>query len=211
MARTQSSSFTNSCGRIGTPRSGSVFDIELIENVRGFVSIAVSGKSAKALFADESGGHRWQRVPPTDKRGRVQTSTVTVAVLDPDVASGAPLDTRDVEISTSRGGGPGGQNRNKIESCVVAVHKPSGLTVKIDNERSQHQNKATALKVLAARLYDAQRSKAIAEQDNARRQQVGTGMRGDKVRTYRAQDDQVNDHRTGKHWRLSDWVKGAWR
>lgn len=169
-----------------------------------------AGKGVKQLFKNEPGGHRWQRIPPTEKRGRVQTSTVTVAVLDPDVPMNAPLDVKDVEITTARGSGPGGQNRNKTESCVIAVHKPSGISVRIDNERSQHQNKASALKLLAAKLYESEREKAFNERERDRKQQVGSGMRGDKVRTYRTQDDQVNDHVTGQKWRLKDWIRGDW-
>lgn len=191
-------------------RHGGVFDVDVIDERPGLIQFAAMGLGSKATFANEGGGHRWQRVPPTEKRGRVQTSTVTVAVLDPDVAVGQALNQRDVDITTTRGTGPGGQNRNKTDSCVIAVHRPSGMTVRIDNERSQHQNKAMAFKVLAARLYEAERDKVAAEREKDRRQQVGTGMRGDKVRTYRTQDDQVNDHRTGQRWRLQDWTRGIW-
>lgn len=161
-------------------------------------------------FAGESGGHRWQRVPPTERRGRVQTSTVTVAVLDPDAVSGVVLDPSDVELTVTRGSGPGGQARNKTETCVIATHRPSGLTVRIDNERSQHQNKAMAMRVLAARLYQVERDKVVADKNDDRRRQVGTGQRGDKVRTYRTQDDQVTDHRTGVKSRLTKWYSGDW-
>lgn len=130
--------------------------------------------------------------------------------MDPDAVAGAPIDAKDVDITTSRGSGPGGQNRNKIESCVVAVHRPSGLQVRIDSERSQHQNRATAMQVLSARLYDMQREQAAAARAADRRQQVGSGQRGDKVRTYRTQDDQVIDHRTGVKLRLSKWYGGDW-
>ncbi len=191
------------------PRGG-VFDVELLDERPGYVQAMITGRGAATTFSSEGGGHRWQRVPPTEKRGRVQTSTVTVAVMDPDAVAGAPIDVRDVEISTSRGSGPGGQNRNKIESCVVAVHRPSGLQVRIDSERSQHQNKATALRVLSARLYDQQREQALAGRNVERRQQVGSGQRGDKVRTYRTQDDQVIDHRTGVKLKLSKWYSGDW-
>jgi peptide chain release factor 1 len=189
---------------------GGVFDIEVIDQRPGLVTLAVSGVGARQTFQHEGGGHRWQRIPPTEKRGRVQTSTVTVAVLDPDAVLGQALDLRDVEIVTARGSGPGGQNRNKTESCVVATHRPSGLQVRIDNERSQHQNKAMAYKVLAARLYETERGRVSAARDDARKQQVGTGQRGDKVRTYRTQDDQVTDHRTGVKMRLSRWYNGDW-
>lgn len=182
----------------------------MIDQRPGLVQVAVSGAGARATFQNEGGGHRWQRVPPTEKRGRVQTSTVTVAVLDPDAVVGQALSYQDVEITTTRGSGPGGQNRNMTDSCVIATHRPSGLQVRIDNERSQHQNKAMAFKVLAARLYESEREKQVALREKDRRQQVGTGMRGDKVRTYRTQNDQVNDHRTGQRWRLQDWCRGIW-
>lgn len=189
---------------------GGVFDLELIDDRFGLVTCVVNGPGCRALFANESGGHRWQRIPPTEKRGRVQTSTVTVAVLDPDAVAGQTFNYSDVEIVTARGSGPGGQNRNKTESCVIATHKPTGLQVRIDNERSQGQNKATAYKVLAARIYDAERERLATTKNDDRRQQVGSGQRGDKIRTYRTQDDQVTDHRTGMKTRLSRWYNGDW-
>lgn len=196
--------------RTSTLRPGGVFDVEVIDDRPGIIQFIVTGEGARSTFQNEGGGHRWQRVPPTEKRCRVQTSTVTVAVLDPAVVVGQALNYNDVDITTTRGSGPGGQNRNKTDSCVIATHRPTGLSVRIDNERSQHQNKATAYKVLAARLYEAERERLFTQREADRRQQVGSGMRGDKVRTYRSQDDQVNDHRTGQRWRLQDWVRGIW-
>jgi peptide chain release factor 1 len=114
-----------------------------------------------------------------------------------------------VEIATSRGSGPGGQNRNKIESCVTATHVPTGLSVRIDM-KSQHQSKAMALKVLAGRLYQLEREKADAARAAERAQQMGSGMRGDKIRTYRTQEDQVTDHRTEQKWNLTKWLRGDW-
>lgn len=191
-------------------RRGGVFEAELIDERPGMVTVAFSGNGARQTFQHESGGHRWQRIPPTEKRGRVQTSTVTVAVFDPDAISGKPLTYQDVDIETARGSGPGGQKRNKTESCVIITHKASGLVVRIDNERSQSQNKAMAMKLLAARLYEADREQARLAKETDRKQQVGTGQRGDKVRTYRTQDDQVTDHRTGLKSRLSRWYNGDW-
>lgn len=200
----------SSCGPTATQRLGGVFEVQLIDVRPGLVTCAVVGPGSKALFANEGGGHRWQRIPPNEKRGRVHTSTVTVAVLDPDSVAGQALDPKDVEIVTARGSGPGGQSRNKTESCVIATHRPSGLQVRIDNERSQHQNKAMAFKVLAARLYDVERERLDAQRRKDRLTQVGSGQRGDKVRTYRTQDDQVTDHRTGVKLRLSTWYDGNW-
>ena len=193
-----------------TWQRGGVFEAELIDERPGMVTVAFSGVGAKQVFQHESGGHRWQRIPPTEKRGRVQTSTVTVAVFDPDTVVGKQLSYQDVDIATARGSGPGGQNRNKTESCVIVTHKATGLQVRIDNERSQQQNKALAMKVMAARLYDAERERQRAAKETDRKQQVGTGQRGDKVRTYRTQDDQVTDHRTGLKTRLSRWYNGDW-
>lgn len=191
-------------------RPGGVFDVQLIDERPGLVTFAVVGAGATVLFANEAGGHRWQRIPPTEKRGRIQTSTVTVAVLNPDTVVGQSLNHSDVEIVTTRGSGPGGQNVNKVESCVIATHRPTGIQVRIGNERSQHQNKAMAFKVLAARLYEAERERAFAQRVKERREQVGSGQRGDKVRTYRTQDDQVTDHRTGLKFRLGKWCNGDW-
>lgn len=188
----------------------SFFEIVLIDERSGFISFTVTGNSAKKIFQNECGGHRWQRIPPTEKRGRIQTSTVTVAVLDPLDVTGAKLDLNDVEFSTTKGSGPGGQNRNTTDSCVIAIHKPSGMVVRIDNERSQHQNKATALNVLAARLYESAKNEVILNRQNARKSQIGSGMRGDKIRTYRSQDNYVIDNRTNKKHKLSKWLKGNW-
>lgn len=131
-------------------------------------------------------------------------------MLDADEVIGQPLDMRDVELITTKGSGPGGQNRNMTESCVIATHRPTGLSVRIDNERSQHQNKATALRMLASRLYQSAGEKAKSERDQLRRDQVGTGMRADKVRTYAEQRDIVTDHRTNQRWSLKQWRKGIW-
>jgi peptide chain release factor 1 len=168
----------------------------------------VTGAGATALFGNEGGGHRWQRIPPTERSGRVHTSTVTVAVLEPGRVVGNPI-ARDVDITTARGSGPGGQHRNKTESCVTATHRPTGITVKIDM-KSQHQSRSMALAVLAGRLYAMQRNQLLASENDSRKQQVGSGMRGDKIRTYRSQDDRVVDHRTGKRWVLSRWIRGEW-
>lgn len=111
-------------------------------------------------------------------------------------------------IST-RGSGPGGQNRNKVESCIVATHKPTGLSVRIDT-RSQYQSRKIALQVLTARLSELDRFKKLIDQNKDRKTQIGSGMRGDKIRTYREQDDLIIDHQSGKKMSLSHWLKGNW-
>jgi peptide chain release factor 1 len=139
----------------------------------------------------------------------VQTSTVTVAVLVP-ATSSAVFREADVDVTTARGTGPGGQKRNKTESCVIARHRPSGVLVRIDNERSQQQNRRIAMQVLAARLQAATEERRVGDENARRRQQVGSGQRGDKVRTYRVRDDVVTDHRSNRKWRLTRWLDGQW-
>lgn len=147
-------------------------------------------------------------MPPTEKRGRIQTSTVTVAVLpEPDPIQFRIAD-RDLRWSTCRGSGPGGQNRNKTESAVQVTHIPTGVTVRCESERSQHQNRATALATLRARLWYAESERATSSRDLMRKRQVGSGMRGDKRRTVRFQDGVVTDHVTGKRWDLRDYLRG---
>lgn len=187
-----------------------VFDVVLIEERLGFIAASFEGSGARSLFTNEAGGHRWQRVPPNEKRGRIQTSTVTVAVLDPDAAGAATVREQDVEIATVRGSGPGGQKRNKTETCVIATHRPTGVQVRIDNERSQQQNRRLAMQVLRARIAAADEDRKVRETNDLRRQQVGSGMRGDKVRTYREKDNLVTDHRSGAKWLLDAWLRGAW-
>ena len=160
-------------------------------------------------MSNEAGGHRWQRIPPTEKRGRVHTSTVTVAVLEPADETRLTLDPREVDIQKTLGTGPGGQHRNKTESCVIATHRPSGTRVRVDL-RSQHQSLALALRILEAKLAEEATTGRAAQRNAERRSQVGSGMRGDKIRTYREQDDRVTDHRTNATMRLSLWRRGQW-
>lgn len=209
VALTQSSS-SLSCSRpTPKPPTGGVFDCSLVEERPGFVSVLFEGKGAKRLFRDEAGGHRFQRVPPTEKKGRVHTSTVTVAVLDPNLGSRYRLDESEVEIRATRGSGPGGQHRNKTDSCIVATHTPSGIKVRVDM-KSQYQSRTMALQILTAKLAEGAAEESQAKRAAKRKKQVGTGMRGDKIRTYREQDDRVTDHRTGKVWKLKAWLKGQW-
>jgi peptide chain release factor 1 len=168
----------------------------------------VSGKGAEAAFADESGGHRWQRVPPNEKRGRVHTSTITVAVLAEEAGQEIRLDAKDLTWRRSRGSGAGGQHRNKTESAIDIVHRPTGTTVHCESERSQHQNRAIAMDRLRARLAEAQLTAEHEARSETRRAQVGSGMRGDKRRTIRCQDGVVVDHPTGRTWRLRDYLRG---
>lgn len=156
----------------------------------------------------ESGGHRWQRIPPTEKRGRVHTSTVTVAVLDLDFrAPAVRLRDEEIKVIRTRDSGPGGQHRNKTESCVVVVHKATGIRVK-SALKSQHQNLKIARAELERRLTRQVRESVLRDESARRKAQVGSGMRADKIRTYREQDDRVVDHRTCRRSRLRDVLAG---
>lgn len=129
--------------------------------------------------------------------------------MNPDVPRNFQIPESDIEIHTSRGSGPGGQHRNKTESCITAIHIPTGVTVRVDM-RSQFQSRSMALRILTAKLYSKNVEMNKNNQDSLRRSMIGTGQRADKIRTYRTQDDRVTDHRTGKVWKLSKWVRGEW-
>lgn len=170
----------------------------------------VIGIRAAALFAEEAGGHRWQRVPPNDKRGRVQTSTVTVAVLPEPSAAEVRVEERDLSWSTCRGTGAGGQKRNKTESTVIVKHLPTGMQVRCETSRSQLVNREAALALLRARLWQEVEARRQGARADDRRRQIGSGMRGDKRRTVRCQDGSVVDHPTGRRWSLKPYLRGEW-
>jgi peptide chain release factor 1 len=174
------------------------------------VTFRASGEGAVHLFRNEAGGHRWQRVPPNDKRGRVQTSTVTVAVLREPEAAEVVLDEADLEWSTCRSGKSGGQHMQKTDSAVQVKHRPTGLIVRCESERSQHQNRARALGVLRARLLGAAAARVESERNGARRSQIGSGERADKRRTVRKQDGTVTDHVLGVRVPLRSYRRGDW-
>lgn len=171
----------------------------------------VSGRKAKTAFAHEPGGHRFQRVPPTEKRGRVHTSTVTVAVLEEPTEHEVQIDPSELEESFTRGSGKGGQHRNKTDTCVILKHIPTGLSVRIDGGRSQHINRQTALSVLRARLQQNEGERLTHKRNRNRKAQVGCGARGDKRRTIALQRDMVTDHQTGKTMSAKHYLRGKIR
>lgn len=145
------------------------------------------------LLENECGGHRWQRIPPTEKRGRVQTSSVTVAIWD--TAESAQNDypailDADIDIRTQRGSGPGGQHRNKTDSCVFMRHIPTGITAQATG-KCQHQNRRLARELLERQIMDAVAHDKRLEKSITLKEQKGSGMRGDKIRTYRERDNLV--------------------
>ncbi len=172
--------------------------------------LRVSGRDVERWLGGEGGGHRWQRVPPNEKRGRVHTSTVTVVVLPEPSPLEVVIDPRELVWSTCRASGAGGQHLQKTDSAVQVEHVPSGLIVRCESERSQHQNRASALSVLRARLLEREKRARREARDAARREQAGTGMRGDKRRTVRCQDGTVTDHVTGQRWPLRAYERGDW-
>jgi len=157
----------------------------------------VSGQNAYALFKYESGIHRVQRVPETEASGRIHTSAVTVAVLVEVDETEVEIDPKDLKIDVFRASGAGGQHVNKTESAVRITHLPTGLIVSCQDERSQYKNKAKAMRVLRARFYEMKQQAQHQEVAKERKQQVGTGDRSGKIRTYNFMEHRVTDHRIG--------------
>ncbi|MDP3726486.1 MAG: PCRF domain-containing protein [bacterium] len=163
-------------------------------------SFEIKGNDVYKKLRHETGVHRIQRVPATEKSGRIHTSTASVAILPMRESINIEINPADIEVAFSRGGGPGGQNVNKVETAVRVLHKPTGIVVRSTNERSQQKNRQQALSILAAKLQQQKEEEGNRKTSQERKEQIGTGDRSEKIRTYNILQDRVTDHRIKKSW-----------
>lgn len=162
-----------------------------------YLIVNIRGGNVWDKLRYESGGHRVQRIPETESQGRIHTSLATVAVLPEAKEVDIKIDPEDLDVSFMRSQGPGGQSVNKVNSCVRMVHKPTGISVKCQEEKSQHKNRKLALKLLRTKLYERRQERQKEKRDELRRSQVGSGDRNERIRTYNFPQDRVTDHRIG--------------
>lgn len=173
------------------------------------ISFMISGKGAYSRLKFESGVHRVQRVPETEANGRIHTSTATVAVLPVVEDVEIEINPSDIKMEVFRASGAGGQHVNKTSSAVRLIHEPTGIVVECQTERSQFQNREYAMKMLKTKLYDMEKQKQDSEVRNARKSQVGSGDRSEKIRTYNYPQGRITDHRIGMSiYQMDDFLNG---
>ncbi|MDI3531634.1 MAG: peptide chain release factor 1, partial [Candidatus Atribacteria bacterium] len=173
------------------------------------VIVAIEGKGAYSKFKYESGVHRVQRIPVTEAGGRIHTSTATVAVLPEADEVDVEIKPEDLRIDVYRSSGPGGQSVNTTDSAVRITHLPTGIVVTCQDEKSQHKNKAKAMRILRARILDLERRRQKEEIDRERKSQIGSGERSERIRTYNFPQNRVTDHRINLTlYRLEDVLEG---